>query len=117
KNISRNVGSERKIYIRSIPLFLKSLILKWKHNSLGTSQYSGVVTNLGKARLPSETEAMIDRFILTAPPPNKMLKISCAVIGFHDKLALNFGNITTSDEFEKKFLDFLRSQNIQAEME
>ncbi|MGM0375186.1 MAG: hypothetical protein ACQEQ0_00225 [Bacteroidota bacterium] len=117
KNISRNVGSERKIYVRSIPLFLKSLILKWKHNSLGTSQYSGVVTNLGKARLPSETEAMIDRFILTAPPPNKMLKITCAVIGFNDKLALSFGNVTTSDEFEKKFLDFLRSQHIQAESE
>ncbi len=117
KNISRNVGSERKIYVRSIPLFLKSLILRWKFNSLGTSQYSGVVTNLGKARLPAETEAMIDHFILTAPPPNKMLKISCAVIGFNDKLVLNFGNITTSNEFENKFLDFLRSQNIQVASE
>ncbi|MFO8001861.1 MAG: hypothetical protein R6U46_11500 [Marinilabilia sp.] len=115
KNISRNVGSERKLYVRSIPLFLKSLILRWKFNSLGTSQYSGVVTNLGKAQLPPETEAMLDRFILTAPPPNKMLKISCAAIGFNDKLVLSFGNVTTSGEFEDKFLDFLRNQNIPPE--
>jgi NRPS condensation-like uncharacterized protein len=117
KNISRNVGSERKLYVRSIPLFLKTLILKWKFNSLGTSQYSGVVTNLGKVSLPKETEDMINHFIMTAPPPNKTLKISCAVMGFKDKLALSFGNITSSDEFEKKFLGFLQSQNIQSELE
>lgn len=112
KNIARNVGSEKSIYVRSIPLFIKSLILKLKFNSLGTSQYSGVVTNLGKVKLPPETGNMVDHFILTAPPPNKLLKISCAVIGFNDKLTLSFGNITASWEFEDKFLNFLKSQNI-----
>jgi NRPS condensation-like uncharacterized protein len=112
KNISRNVGSEKKLYVRSIPLFLKSLILRIKFNSLGTSQYSGVVTNLGKVELPSEISAMIDHFVMTAPPPNKMLKISCAAIGFEDKLALSFGNITTTWAFEQTFLSFLKAQNI-----
>ncbi|MGQ1889560.1 hypothetical protein ACT29H_03880 [Thermophagus sp. OGC60D27] len=115
KNISRNVGSEKSIYVRSIPLFIKSLILKLKFNSLGTSQYSGVVTNLGKVDLPPETGNMVDYFILTAPPPNKLLKISCAAIGFKDKLTLSFGNITTSWEFEQNFLNFLKSQNISIE--
>jgi len=112
KNISRNVGSEKSIYVRSIPLIIKRLVLKLKFNSLGTSQYSGVVTNLGKVDLPPETGNLVDYFILTAPPPNKLLKISCAVIGFKDKLTLSFGNITTSWEFEEKFLNFLKSQNI-----
>jgi NRPS condensation-like uncharacterized protein len=112
KNISRNVGSEKKLYVRSIPLFIKSLILKIKFNSLGTSQYSGVVTNLGKIEMPPETGDMIDHFVLTAPPPNKVLKISCAAIGFGDKLTLNFGNITNTWEFEEKFLYFLKEQNI-----
>lgn len=112
KNISRNVGSEKKLYVRSIPLFLKSLILRIKFNSLGTSQYSGVVTNLGKVKLPEEVENMIDHVVLTAPPPNKMLKISCAAIGFGDKLALSFGNVTSSNEFEERFLEFLKRENI-----
>jgi hypothetical protein len=112
KNISRNVGSEKKLYVRSIPLFLKSLILKIKFNSLGTSQYSGVVTNLGKVELPPEISERIDHFLMTAPPPNKMLKISCAAIGFEDKLALSFGNITSTWGFEQTFLNFLKTQNI-----
>ncbi len=117
KNIARNVGSEKKIYIRSIPLFIKSLILRLKYYSLGTSQYSGVVTNLGKIELPAEAEKMIDYFVMTPPPPNKMLKISCGIAGFGGKLVLSFGNVTRSNEFEDKFLQFLRNQNIPVELE
>jgi NRPS condensation-like uncharacterized protein len=115
KNISRNVGSERKLFIRGIPLFLKSLILRLKYFSLGTSQYSGVLTNLGKIELPDETGRLIDCFIMTPPPPNKMLKISVGVAGFGNKLTLSFGNITHSLVFEEKFLGFLRDQKIPVE--
>jgi NRPS condensation-like uncharacterized protein len=115
KNISRNVGSEKKLYVRGIPLFLKSLILRLKYYSLGTSQYSGVITNLGKIELPEETAGLIGYFIMTPPPPNKMLKINCGVAGFGEKLTLSFGNITQSQEFEKKFLQFLNDQNISAD--
>ncbi len=117
KNISRNVGSEKKIYVRSIPLVIKSMVLKMKHKSLGPSQYSGVVTNLGKAKLPVETEDMIDHFVFTPPPPNNLLKINCGIIGFEDKLVLSFGNITTSGEFEQKFLEFLEARDIQVQRE
>lgn len=115
KNISRNVRSEKKIYIRGIPLFLKSLILRLKYYSLGTKQYSGVLTNLGNIDLPDETCRMVDYFILTPPPPNKMLKLNCGVAGFGDKLVLSFGNVTKSMKFEEKFLHFLSEQNIDFE--
>ncbi|MGM0496787.1 MAG: hypothetical protein ACQESJ_02630 [Bacteroidota bacterium] len=117
KNISRNVGSERKIYIKSIPLVLKSLILKIKFYSLGASQYSGVVTNLGKVKLPPDIESMIDHFAVTAPPPNKMLKVNCGIIGFEDKLVLSFGNITKSKELEEKIFKFLRDEGIEVTVE
>ena len=117
KTLSRNVGSEKKIYVRSIPLFLKSMILRMKHKSLGASQYSGVITNLGKAKLPADTEGMTDYFIFTPPPPDDMLKINCGVIGFGNKLVMSFGNITDSGQFEKEFIRFLRTRNIQIQME
>lgn len=117
KNISRNVGSEKKLFVRGIPLFLKSLILRMKYYSLGTNQYSGVLTNLGKIDLPGETGNLIDYFIITPPPPNKMLKIGCGLAGFGSKLTLSFGNITQSLEFEENFLQFLRDQNISFEWE
>jgi NRPS condensation-like uncharacterized protein len=117
KNISRNVGSEKKIYVRSIPLILKSFILRMKYNAVGPGQYSGVVTNLGKIDLPSETRDRIDYFVITPPPPNKLLKINCGVAGFGDKLVLSFGNITNSKEFEKKFLQFMKDRNIAVKLE
>ena len=117
KNISRNVGGEKKLYVRGIPLFLKGLILRMKYYSLGPSQYSGVITNLGKIGLPKETGELVDYFVMTPPPPNKMLKISCGIAGFGDKMVLSFGNITQSREFEERFLQFIRDQNISVQME
>ncbi|MCY1722631.1 hypothetical protein OU798_19935 [Prolixibacteraceae bacterium Z1-6] len=117
KNISRNVGSEKKLYIRGIPLFLKSLVLRMKYYSLGTSQYSGVITNLGKIELPNEMCELVDYFIITPPPPNKMLKINCGVASFGNKMVLSFGNITQSTEFEERFLQFLKDQNIKVKRE
>jgi NRPS condensation-like uncharacterized protein len=113
KNISRNVGSERKIYIKSIPLFLKSLILRLKYYSLGTSQYSGVITNLGKAEIPVEIEDLIDKFIFIPPPPNKMLKINCGIISLGDKLIMSFGNTTKSSYLEEGVSKFLKTQGIK----
>ncbi|MBN2806620.1 MAG: hypothetical protein JXR22_08160 [Prolixibacteraceae bacterium] len=115
KNIARNVGSEKKLYVRGIPLFLKSAILRYKSLSLGASQYSGVVTNLGKITLPDTCSEMIDYFVAIPPPPNQMLKINCGVVGFGDRLAISFGNITRSKAFENSFRQFLQSQGISME--
>jgi NRPS condensation-like uncharacterized protein len=112
KNISRNVGSEKKLYIKSIPLFIKSMILRVTFHILGTSQYSGVITNLGKVKFPDEIEHLVDHFVFTPPPPNKMLKINCGIIGHGDALVLSFGNITKSTELEEKFTRFLEEQGV-----
>lgn len=117
KNISRNVGGEKKFYVRGIPLFLKSLILRMKYYSLGSSQYSGVLTNLGKIELPDETRKRVDYLIMTPPPPNKMLKMNCGVVGFDNKLLLSFGSITQSKVFENRFLRFLRTHHIEINIE
>lgn len=112
KIISRNVRGEKKLLVRGIPIWLKSLVLYFKYYSEGTNQYSGVVTNLGKIDLPELITDKIDFFAMTPPPPNIKLKINCGVIGYGDKLVLSFGNITTSKDFEQKFLHFLSLQGI-----
>ncbi|MBN1415216.1 MAG: hypothetical protein JW973_08965 [Bacteroidales bacterium] len=113
KIIARNVGSEKKLFVRGIPLFLKSIILYYKYYSMGANQYSGVVTNFGKAHISPEIDNKIEYFIFTPPPPNKKLKINCGAIGFNDNLVLSFGNITKTKELEKKFLHFLVQQGIR----
>jgi NRPS condensation-like uncharacterized protein len=111
KMISRNVGGEKNPFIRGVPLFIKSLILS-KLYTAATTQYSGVVTNLGKISLAPSIDKMINKFSFIPPPPNKMLKVNCAVAGFDNTLVITFGNITASKELERHFLTFLTSQGI-----
>ena len=111
KMISRNVSGEKNPFIRAVPLFIKSFILS-KLYSLATAQYSGVVTNLGNINLTPGINKWIDKFIFIPPPPNKNLKVNCAVAGFDNKLVISFGNITVSKEVERQFLTFLIAQGI-----
>ncbi len=115
KMISRNVSGERKTFIRGVPLFIKSFILSRLY-SLGTKQYSGVVTNLGKIDFGSEMNLLIDHFIFIPPPPNTIIKVNCAVAGFDNKLVITFGNITTSKELERQFLTFLTGEGIPVKL-
>lgn len=116
KILARNVGSERKFLIRSIPLFIKSVVLRMNYYSLGSSQYSGTLTNLGKKDFPLQIRNQIDRLALVPPPPNKNIKVSCGIIGFNDKLILSFGNITKTKELEKRFIQFLVKQDIHVKL-
>jgi NRPS condensation-like uncharacterized protein len=116
KIISRNVGSERNMIVRSIPLLLKNLILHFKYYSQGANQYSGVVTNLGKVELPEEVLQQIGHFVFIPPPPNRKLKVNCGVIGFKDELVISFGNITNSNDLEKKYFRFLTNQGIRVKL-
>lgn len=113
KILSRNVGGERNLFVRGIPLLLKSLVLNMKYYSEGANQYSGVITNIGKIELPESISDRIDYFVITPPPPNRKLKVNCGVAGFRDKLVLSFGNITKSKELEKRIIRFLSDQGIK----
>ncbi|WP_207515196.1 hypothetical protein [Longitalea luteola] len=115
KNISRNVSGEKSAFIKRIPLFLKSFILTRLY-TMGTQQYSGVVTNLGKIDVNPEINNFIDKFIFIPPPPNKIVKVNCAVAGFGNNLVLTFGNITVSKELERQFLVFLTKQGVPVKL-
>jgi NRPS condensation-like uncharacterized protein len=112
KILALNVGSERKLIIRSIPLFLKSFVLRISSYMFGSSQYSGVLTNLGAINFPEQIAEQIDCLLVTPPPPDKMIKVGCGIISFSDKLALCFCNITKSKELEKRFIQFLVNEGI-----
>jgi NRPS condensation-like uncharacterized protein len=114
--ISRNVGSERKMLIKSIPLVLKSLILSRVYAN-SVKKYSGVITNLGKISFSPEINKLIKRFVFIPPPANKSLKVNCGVAGFGNQLVLSFGNITKSKALERAFLTFLVSQGIPVKIE
>ncbi|HWV70167.1 MAG TPA: hypothetical protein VN040_00530, partial [Pseudosphingobacterium sp.] len=115
KMISRNVGGERNPILRRIPLLIKSLFLS-KLYTIGTKQYSGVVTNLGKIDLGPDLNQWIKGFLFIPPPPNKVLKVNCGIAGFGNHLIASFGNITTSRELERLFFSFMVKEGIRVKI-
>ena len=113
KILAMNVGSERKFVVRSIPLFIKSMVLRMYSRAYGSSQYSGVMTNMGNKVLPESIAQHIDCLLITPPPPNSMIKVGCGIIGFNDTLAIGFCNVTQSKELERRFCRFLVKEGMQ----
>jgi NRPS condensation-like uncharacterized protein len=110
--LSKNVGHEKSLLIRVLPLFIKSMAISAVYKRLGSNQCSGIMTNLGIIKIPVEMEHLIDSFELVPTPPNTHVKISCAMVTFRDQLRLNFGNISRSTRFEMHFLKHLTESGI-----
>ncbi len=116
KILSLNVGGERNILVRSIPLLVKSLFMRYLYYAMGSTQYSGTFTNMGSVHLPEQLAEQIDCLLLTPPPPNKLIKMGCGVIALNDKLVICFGGIVKTREFEKRFVEFLVKEGLHVKI-
>ena len=110
--LSQNVGHEKSPFVRLLPLFIKSMAISAVYKRLGSNQCSGILTNLGRVKLPEEMENLIDAFEVVPTPPNTHVKISCAMVTFKNQLRLDFGNISRSTSFEMHFLKYLTESGI-----
>jgi NRPS condensation-like uncharacterized protein len=110
--LSQNVGHEKSPFVRLLPLFIKSMAIYAVYKRLGSNQCSGILTNLGRVKLPEEMENLIDAFEVVPTPPNTHVKISCAMVTFKNQLRLDFGNISRSTSFEMHFLKYLTESGI-----
>src|SRR5512133_2824848 len=110
--LSQNVGHEKSPFIRVLPLFIKSMAISAVYRRLGSNQCSGIMTNLGRVKLPEEMEELIDGIELVPTPPNTHVKISTAMVTFGNTLHLNFSNISGSTIFEMYFLKYLTESGI-----
>lgn len=114
--ITRNVKPEKSLFIRILPLFIKNIAISTAYRKMGANQYTGVITNLGSAKIPVEMEKYVDSFALVPPPPNTSIKVCCGVMTFKNKLRIVFSNITDSRTLEKHFLRFLVNSGVTVQV-
>lgn len=114
--LSQNVGHEKSLLIRVLPLFIKSMAIAAVYRKMGSIQCSGIMTNLGAVNLPEDMQKHIDSFELIPTPPNKHVKISCAMVTFKNKMRLTFCNIAHSTELEKHFLKHFTESGIHVKV-
>lgn len=113
--IAANVNAERNIFVKLMPLFVKNIVMKAVFNAIGECKSCLSLSNLGMVKLPREMEQHLQRldFVLgvqAAAPYN------CGVIGFQDKIYVNFIRNTREPSLEMAFFKALQRQGLSAEV-
>ena len=114
--IATNVGNERSMIVRIMPLFLKNLVMKAVFNAVGERKSCLSLSNLGAVKIPNVMSTYIERmdFILgvqaTAPH-------NCGVLSFGDTLYINFIRNIQEPDLEYQFHCVLRDLGLPVQVQ
>lgn len=114
--IATNIGSERILAVRMVPLFVKNMIMKAVFDSVGERKSCLSISNLGLVKLPKEMEPYIERFdfilgVQASAPYN------CGVISYGDTTYVNFIRNIRESELEYHFFKALQRRGLSVEVE
>lgn len=114
--IATNVNSEKSIFVRMMPLFIKNIVMKAIFDTVGETKSCLTVSNLGAVQLPDEMKEYVKRmdFVLgvqaTAP-------YNCGVLSLGETLYINFIRNTCEPELEAHFFRVLQEMDLPAEVQ
>ena len=114
--IATNVGSEKLLAVRVLPLFIKNFVMKMVFNSVGEKKNCLSLSNLGAVDLPEAMKPYVSRmdFILgvqaTAPH-------NCGVLSYGDTLYINMIRNIREPELETHFYRVLRDLGLSVQAE
>lgn len=114
--IATNVGNEKKIAVRLIPLFLKNLVMKAVFDSVGERKSCLSLSNLGRVEVPDAMKPYITRFdfILgvqaTAP-------YNCGTLSYEDTTYISFIRNIQEPLLERHFCKVLQTLDIPVTVE
>ena len=114
--ISKNVGDEKALIIKLMPLFIKNITMKMVFNAVGEKKSCLALSNLGVCKLPSEIEKYVSRmgFVLgvQADAP-----YNTGLITFKDKMYLNFIRNIKEPLLEREFYAVLKENGVRSIVE
>lgn len=116
RQIRRNVGAERNVFIRHVPLFLKVPANRRLYSWRWGTRFTTVLSNLGRVELPPPLGEHVERFEAILPP-SAAHGVGCATIGFGESLFITFGSIRSGTGMERAFFTRLRRMGITARVE
>lgn len=114
-NINSNVKLQKNFFIKIIPWFIKSIILKTAFNIVGENYQTLAFSNLGAVSVPKEFENYIDRYEVNLGKSGYNTK-SIGVVSFGNKLVLSFSSNIVENDTEKDYFLFLRKLGIDVKL-
>lgn len=114
--MSKNVKSEKSIFVRVLPLFIKNLCISIIFKIAGESRMTSTLSNIGRIDVPEEMAAHVEQFdaMLGALRYNK---VNCAVCAYQDILNICFTSTIQETHVEKAFFTFLVKMGIHVKLE
>ena len=111
-----NIRTETNPFIRPIPLFLKSYIVKQFYKRIGARQNTAQISNLGVFKVPGYMEEHIERVeVIMGKPfyhsPN------CGIITYKDKMSITFSGCIKETNIEREFFRKLVKSGIHVKIE
>jgi hypothetical protein len=115
KTMSGNVRLGTNLFIKTIPLFLKNIIVRLSYIEI--RKHSTITfSNLGRIGILGDYQKYIEYF-LALVSPDSVEKIKCSSCTFGDKMVFTFTSILNDNKIEKNFYKFLQSKKIDIEVE
>jgi NRPS condensation-like uncharacterized protein len=111
-----NVRSEKNLFLRVTPLFIKTPLLKLAFRLFGDRKSSCTFTNLGEVTLPEEMKPYIRRMELILGPLSRN-PVGCAVMSYEGNIYLNFTRVITEPKVEREFFTQLVKLGIPVTIE
>ena len=114
--IATNIGSERPLIVRIMPLFLKNFVMRMVYLAVGERKSCLSISNLGAVKLPEEMKPYIDRFdfILGVQATSHH---NCGVISFGDTVNVNLIRRIREPDLERHFYRVLQQLGIPVTVE
>ncbi len=114
--ITANVNSEKSLFVRILPLFIKNAVMKLIFSLVGERKSSFNFSNLGVVTLPAEIEAHVAHmnFVLRVPATTKN---NVSAISFGDELRIDFVRGMKEPLLERSFYEILRREGIAVTLE
>ena len=114
--IATNVGDEKLLIVKVMPLFIKNMVMKAVFNAVGERKSCLSLSNLGAVKLPDAMMPYVERldFILgvQASAPH-----NCGVVSFGDTLYINFIRNIKEADLESHFYKVLHKLGIPVTVE
>lgn len=114
--IATNVGDEKNLALRLVPLPIKNMVMKMVFDTVGERKSCLSLSNLGRVQLPKEMQPYVERvdFILgvqAAAPYN------CGMLSYGDTIYLNFIRNTREAQLERHFYAVLQEMGLPVTVE
>ncbi len=115
KTMSANVKLGNNAFIKSIPLFLKLIIVKLSYIEI-RKYTTTTLSNIGRIGIIGKYQKYIDKFLMLIAPES-VEKIKCSSCSFENNLVFTFTSTLESIEIEQEFCNKLKEEGIEISVE